>query len=321
MPSRRDRALQRRIRRHRRGSLWVEPGIIRGIARHRLHQLRHLRVERETTCAEALELIARRAAEPAGNVDLFSRAEQIDQQIVAALLEPQIFICDAGGKGSRAVRGRTAAVVDDILSEIRTKLVGADPCPRVIDGSAAAVEINSVIVVEIDGVARARLRDRIVTSVDVCIIIVAREISRAGRAAQIGIIAGAVDGDGVIASSGQRRGPFAGAVEVDVGVVVAIDVDDAAAAGFRGGVAAAVKIDVIVAAGRIGRARAAIEVGYVAAAAKVDGAAGVACDRRSRIAGAGAVQVDDVVARVLDKGSVPRARCRGGVVTVVESFC
>jgi len=126
MPSGRDRALQGRIRRHCRGGLRVEAAIRCSIARHRRHKLRHLSIERQAAGMNGLNLIACVAAEPAGNVDLVRRAEQVDDQIIAALLEPQVLIRDAGGGGEvdRAVGRAGVAVIDRVLAEAGTELVG-----------------------------------------------------------------------------------------------------------------------------------------------------------------------------------------------------
>ena len=74
---------------------------------------------------QGLNLIARRAAEPAGNVNLIGRAKKIDHQIIDALLEPEVLVGHGGGGEVDRAVGRAAgiAIVDRVLAEAGTKLI------------------------------------------------------------------------------------------------------------------------------------------------------------------------------------------------------
>ena len=85
------------------------------IARHRVNELRHLLVEYEAILvAEALHLVARRAIVPTSHIDLIAGAENIDQKIIPALLEPQVLV--GGAKEVNAAVGRRAATIMDRIA-------------------------------------------------------------------------------------------------------------------------------------------------------------------------------------------------------------
>jgi hypothetical protein len=77
----------------------IEACVVVGLGGHGLDELGNLGIEQHLAAGvDALDLVAGVAVEPVGDRDGIVGAEQIDDQVVAALLEPQILVGYAAGE-------------------------------------------------------------------------------------------------------------------------------------------------------------------------------------------------------------------------------
>lgn len=113
MPRGRDGVLQRRVRRHTRRRLRIEARMRRLIGRHRRDQRGKLGVQHRLAARrDAAHLIAR-AGVPVLHGNLVRRSQKIDQQVVAALHEPEVFV--GGGRCREGNRPRRRTVGPGIV--------------------------------------------------------------------------------------------------------------------------------------------------------------------------------------------------------------